>query len=136
VNKKIVSSFAVCLLLGFAHSGADDSNDSTPLTCALTEAFECDEAAGCEERTAEGINLPDFFRVDFEAKEFQAVGQGEGPRRTPIRHMETVEGNVLMYGGQEGRAWSMVLNRESGQFSAAIAADGFSFVLFGSCIVD
>jgi len=115
---------------------AGDFDGAVPLTCAITEILECDEASGCAERLPEELNLPDFFRIDIETMTMREVGEGEELRETQVRHHKSVDGSLLMYGGEEGRAWSMVMNQQTGDLSGGISGEGFTLVLFGSCIVE
>ena len=115
---------------------AADADGSEPMTCAITEVLECDEASGCTERLPQELNLPDFFLMDIETMTIREVGEGESLRETQIRHHESVDASLLMYGGEEGRAWSLVMNQESGELSGGISGDGFTLVLFGSCMVE
>lgn len=113
---------------------AADVDGSEPLTCAITEVLECDEASGCAERLPEELNLPDFFRMDVATMTLREAGEGEDLRETRVRHHESADGSLLMYGGEEGRAWSLVMNQATGDLSGGISGDGFTLVLFGSCI--
>lgn len=128
--------FLLVALAPISAALAGDFDGSVPLICAFSEAFECDEANGCEERLPEALNLPDFVRMDAQAETIRDIGEGEDHRETKIRYHESVDGSLLMYGGEEGRAWSMVMNQESGELSGGISGDGFTIVLFGSCIVE
>jgi len=115
---------------------AADADGSEPMTCAITEVLECDEASGCAERLPQELNLPDFFLMDIETMMLRQAGEGEGLRETQIRHHKSVDGSLLMYGGEEGRAWSLVMNEATGDLSGGISGDGFTLVLFGSCMVE
>ena len=115
---------------------AADFDGSVPLTCAITEILECDEASGCAERLPQELNLPDFFRIDIETMTMREVGEGGDLRETQVRHHKSVDGSLLMYGGEEGRGWSLVMNEATGDLSGGISGDGFTLVLFGSCMVE
>jgi hypothetical protein len=38
-----------------------------------------------------------------------------------------------MHGGQEGRAWSLVIAGDTGHTSAGVVDHNFAFLVFGAC---
>jgi len=117
--------------LAFASAARSEGFDaSQPLVCALAEAAECDGAASCAEVAVGDIDLPSAVRVDFGAKRLVSE---DGARSSPIGAVETLEEVVLLQGHQNGRGWTMVIDRASGHLSAAVADAEGSFALAGSC---
>jgi hypothetical protein len=39
-----------------------------------------------------------------------------------------------MQGSENGRGFTMVVDEQSGKFSATISEDSFGFILFGACM--
>jgi len=62
------------------------------------------------------VNLPALIRVDAQGKTL--AGFGGETRTAPIHAVEQRDGRLVMYGGQEGRGWTVVVT---------------SFVIFGTC---
>lgn len=104
---------------------------STPIVCAATEVRECEAGGDCPRGTAEDVNLPPLMRLDSQAKTLAALGS-DG-RTAPIHAVERRDGRLVMYGGQEGRGWSLVIVEATGRMSATVVDDGVSFVIFGAC---
>jgi hypothetical protein len=103
---------------------------SMPLLCAATEVMECAGEGECQRRTAEAVNLPPFINIDFKGK---LIGTADGSgRTTPIQRLESGDGRVIIQGGQEGRAWSMVIS-DTGKLSVGILDDELAVVVFGAC---
>jgi len=74
------------------------------------------------------MGAPAFMRIDFEKKVIV------GPKRsTPIQHIERSAEQVILQGTELGHGWSMVLNPQNGELSAALNSSESVFVLFGSC---
>jgi hypothetical protein len=112
---------------------ADGLDASKPLTCSLTEAAECDGVAFCKDVTLEQIALPSLWRVDFAAKQLTS---DNGQRTSPISVAETLDSALVLQGHQNGRAWTIVVERGTGHVSATVADNEGAFVLAGSCTAE
>ena len=109
---------------------AEGLDASKPMTCALAGAAECDQMAQCSEVTLEQIELPGGWRVDFAAKQLVSA---DGQRKSPISAVEALETVLVLQGLQNGRGWTMVVERATGHLAATIADLGGVFVLVGGC---
>ena len=126
------SSFVILALVALAPAWAraDVLDASKPLTCSLTQASECDGVALCKDVTLDQIELPPLWRVDFAAKQ---LASEDGGRTSPIAVVETVDSALVLQGHQNGRAWTIVVERTTGHVSATVADNEGAFVLAGSC---
>ena len=125
-------AFASCAAaLGLAGSARAETLDAAqPLVCELAEAAECDGVAKCDDVAVADLDLPSVVRVDFAAKQ---LASQDGARTSPIAAVDVQDAVVLLQGNQNGRGWTMVIERATGHLSAAVAdADG-SFALAGAC---
>src|SRR5262245_64416139 len=105
---------------------------SAPIICAGAEVRECEAGSMCLPLRPEHVNLPAMIEID--AKQKMLTGLGSKDKRTaPIQAVEQRDGRLIMYGGQEGRGWTLVLTEATGRLTASVVDDGFSFVLFGTC---
>jgi hypothetical protein len=126
----ILSVWLLSSLCAFA-AGAETVLDATkPMRCALAEAAECDEMAECSDVTLEQIELPGAWRIDFTAKQLVST---DGQRTSPIHAVEALDAVVVLQGHQNGRGWTMVVERTTGHLSATIADAEGVFVLAGGC---
>jgi hypothetical protein len=122
---------ATLLTLGLAGAaGAQGLDASKPLRCALAETSECDELAACSEVSSEQIELPDGWRIDFAAKQLVSL---DGQRASPIGAVELLDAVLVLQGHQNGRGWTLVVERASGRLSGTIASAEGAFVLAGGC---
>jgi hypothetical protein len=103
---------------------------SKALVCDLVEAAQCDGAAVCTDVTPAQIDLPGPVHVDFAGKRLHST---DGQRTSPIVAVETGEGLLLLQGHDDGRGWTMVIDRANGHLSATIADAEGAFVLAGAC---
>jgi hypothetical protein len=123
------------LVLALAPSGlrAASLDTSKPLVCSLTEAAECDGVATCTDVTLEQLDLPALWRVDFVAKQ---LSSHDGQRTSPIAALETLDTALVLQGHQNGRGWTLVVERATGHLSASAADAEGAFVLAGSCTAE
>ncbi len=103
---------------------------SVPLLCAAIEVMECAAGEECHRRTPEAVNLPQFFNIDVRAK---SIGAADGSRTAPVQRVDQANGRVILQGGQEGRAWSIVIAADTGKLSASVVEQSGGFVIFGAC---
>jgi hypothetical protein len=117
-------------LLAPALAGAEPLDMARPLQCVPTEIAQCDLAAQCERVEIAEADVPPLFRVDFGAK---LVASADGARTSPIRAVDVAEDVLVVQGSQNGRGWSLVVERATGLMSASIAEREGSFALAGTC---
>ncbi len=124
----------VSLLIAPLTATAADYDGSTPLLCASVEAIACRSMSDCERGTAESLNAPQFFRIDFKKKEIRVIRSGEEEDRvTPIRNLEKGEDRLIMQGIEAGRAWNLLIAHASGKMSLSAVDSDQGFVIFGAC---
>ena len=121
---------ALAALVSAGPALAEALDAAQPLVCALAEAAECDGVAQCTDVAVADIDLPAAVRVDFAAK--QLVSE-DGARTSPIAAVETLDAVVVLQGHQNGRGWTMVIERATGHLSAAVADAEGTFALAGAC---
>ena len=134
------------LLLGLgllvAPALAGDFDGSKPLICAAVDVTECFAGGKCQKVTAEEVNLPDFLRLNFKDKKIRAQMVGRGDLETDIERVETVDGKLMVQGAEDGSAdaedglaWSMAINQDSGKLVFTASGGDVAFAVFGACIV-
>jgi hypothetical protein len=116
-----------------ANASAGSLDASQPLTCDLTKAAQCDGSAKCVPVTFEQIDLPPVIQVDFAESQ---INTEDGQRRSPIASVETRDAVLLLQGHQDGRGWTLVIERATGALSAALADVEGGLVVTGACIAD
>jgi hypothetical protein len=121
---------AALLLPGTVFAAGIDG--SKPLICALMNNFECG-SDGCQRVTSEGINLPEFLRIDFQGKKVTTVNEGVQIRTTKIERIDRVDGHLYLQGWESGMAWSLVISENDGKMVLTMAGGQVGFALFGAC---
>jgi hypothetical protein len=56
-----------------------------------------------------------------------------GANRLTAFRSQRLDGRLILQGGENGRGWSATINEESGQLTAAVVEDYFTFSIFGAC---
>jgi hypothetical protein len=112
---------------------AGDFDGSKPLICSVIRTVACPRDDEVSKGTAEDINLPQFFFIDFE-KKIVAGKTAEGEvRETKIESIKHEDGQLILQGIQRGKAWSAVINEETGKTTLIGANDDGGFVVFAAC---
>ncbi len=119
---------------------AGDTDISKELTCAAVKVFECTADNGCQEVTANAIDMPQMFRFDLKAKTVTGIINGK-KRTTKIEYSENIDGKLMLYGAEDGQetskdgvAWNGVIDEMSGSLVVSASGDNIAFVIFGACI--
>ena len=110
---------------------AEGLDGATPLICDLAKAAQCDGVAVCSDVTPGQIDLPDVFHVDFASRRLVSADE---QRTSPITAVEKLDAVLVLQGQQNGRGWTMVIDRATGHLSASLSDLEGSFVLAGACV--
>jgi hypothetical protein len=103
---------------------------SRPFVCAVIHANECD-AAGCRQVTVHDLDAPRFFKVDIAKKHIIGTLEDQTTRDVEIQHVSHLNGNLILQGVQQGRAWSMVISETTGKMTLSVSSKNEGFVFFG-----
>jgi hypothetical protein len=106
---------------------------SAPLICALIEVMDCEPGADCQRGTPESVNLPPFVKLNFTEKTLSTTEAAPRQQSTPIKHLEPFDTSLILQGIEGGRAWSLIIAKDTGKMSATVADDHVGFVIFGAC---
>jgi hypothetical protein len=112
---------------------ATDFDGSEKLRCVPTDASECLGAGECKRVTVEEINIPRWITVDFKKKKLSGTDSDGEQETTAIENVRAADGQTILQGAENGRAWSIVIDQMTGDMTVAIAGDETGFVLFGVC---
>ena len=131
----VIRRFALAVMLVPASQAgwADDLTDSSKFLCASVQATMCFENGECVVDVPWNLNIPDFIEVDLEAKQLSTTKASSQNRVTPIEHVKRQDGNIFLQGFEMGRAFSWVIDEETGQLTVAVAFEGISVAVFGAC---
>jgi|SRR5215468_5283348 len=129
-------AFLACLVAGsvtlpsLARGASLDG--SVPVLCAITSVTDCARKGDCERSSAEEADVPPFVRINVPQKVMSSV---DGARTSPIANVQRTNGRLMIQGTQNERAWSAVIDENTGQIMATVNEYDGAIVLSGSCIV-
>jgi hypothetical protein len=112
---------------------ADDITGADQLLCASVRATECFADGNCYPGSPRSWDAPRFVRVDFEEKMLRTTKASGEDRSTPMKHIEREGGRIFIQGVEDGRAFSIILDQDTGTTSTAIALEGHVLAIFGNC---
>jgi len=112
---------------------AHDVSEADQMLCAAMIGMACEADGVCEDGTPEDWNIPPFLVVDTATKTLSTLEASDDERSTPMRHLERTNGTIVMQGTEAGRAFSLVIDEESGRMTASVAGEGISVTVFGMC---
>jgi hypothetical protein len=119
-------------LLGCAtRADAAGFDGSKTLLCAPSDVAECDLAARCERVSPSEVELPPFLRVEFGKQRLVSLSTPE--RSTAIQNVRSADGLTILQGAENGRAWSIVIDQQTGRMSGSVADAAGAFAVFGAC---
>ena len=127
---RVLIPIALASALTLAAGVSALAEQASLLLCAVVNVVECSAQGDCQRSTIETANLPRFIRVDPAAK---LLSSPDDARTAPIQSVELVNDQLVLQGGQQGRAWSATVAEKTGQMAVAVVEDQTAFVVFGAC---
>ncbi len=124
----------LCIIILPASSIAGDFDGSKPLICSTMEAIQCIPGELCNRVKPEDINFPLFLKVNFKDKTISGLRKDGELLSTNIKTMERENGNLIMQGIQNGKAWSMIITEATGKMDLTVSGDQIGFIVFGASI--
>jgi hypothetical protein len=140
MKKTKLASLSLCAALISLPATADMFDGSEPLMCALADLVECLPGGQCERVTAESINAPRFWRINFKEKQITTTRAAGKAQTSPIDRMESLDEKLFLQGVEDGLegvkdglGWSLAIAQESGQMVITASGGDVAFVAFGAC---
>jgi len=131
---------ALLMLVIISPAGADDFGKADRLLCAVVDVHECLPGAGCEETTANEINLPQFFKIDIKKKRIKGIRAGGVESGASIQSIQHLDKKIILQGAQDGLkdvrdgvGWTVAIMEDTGRMVLTASGDMVGFVVFGAC---
>lgn len=129
--KKLAIVFAGILTGALVH--ADNLEGVDEMICAASQVKICIENDTCYSATPAELNVPDFVVINTRKKTISTTEASNLNRSTAFSSVQKVDGLIYLQGIEGGRAFSFVIDEESGRMTVAISRDGLSVSVFGVC---
>ena len=125
----IATVFALAPPMAFS----DDISGVDRILCSSIEATVCTFEGGCEIGTPSLWGIPQFLEIDLKKKQVSTTAASGENRMTPATSLRREDGLIFLQGVENGRAFSLVINENTGVLSAAVAREGITVSVFGAC---
>jgi hypothetical protein len=126
-----ITASICCVIPGIALG--DDISDARHLLCSVLHSDVCLNDDGCATVEPFSLNLPQFIRVDARSGKLSTTPTSGQNRETTAGTVSRSDGQLILQGIEQGRAYSLFIDEASGDATFASAADGVSLSVFAAC---
>jgi hypothetical protein len=125
-------------LAGFVLAGparADNLTGADRFICSAGSVSVCCDDGACASGTAAEVGVPQFMEFDLVQKRISTTKASGLNRVSAIDNVKRANGQIVVQGIDNGRAYSFAINEMRGEMSAAVAVEeaGCSIIGFGAC---
>ncbi len=132
IKKGIFAASILGCFLGSTSASAIDTNEV--MQCAIMEAVICGPRMGCETGGADMINLPNFVQIDIKGGQITGNRPDNTELATQIERVESLEGSIIIQGGEEDLGWTILVDEETGGMTVSGSRGDEGLIIFGACI--
>ena len=136
MDRNSLVAFALGLLVWMPAVQGAGFDGSQALICASIETVECESGSPCIQGTAASIDIPQFFRINFQDKVVRATRVDGTERSSTFGDPVHDSGELILQGIENGLGWSLMINESDGQMTLTAAGDRLAFVVFGACTLN
>jgi len=134
MKRGAIAAFGLAGSALFGAVRADDLTGTDKFLCSASTAAACCDDGQCASGSASDLNVPQFIQVDLAAKSISSTKASGKFRSSVVQNAKRENGQILLQGMENGRAYSILINEKSGDLSAAIAGSfGCGITVFGAC---
>lgn len=135
MKRLTVAALGLIALLAVAPVLADDLTGVDRFICSAGSVSVCCDDGQCASGTATEVGVPQFIEVDVVQKRVNTTKASKLNRTSPIDNIKRANGQIVLQGIENGRAYSLAIDEKSGWLSAAIAVEdaGCGVTAFGWC---
>ena len=124
---------AFVALMACSAAQADDIADTDRIICSTSKVMLCVEDGECFPISILDLDIPQFVIIDIKKKMISTTKASGENRESPVANLSRYGGRIFLQGVENNRAYSILIEEDSGLLSAAIARDGITMSVFGAC---
>jgi hypothetical protein len=124
------------VIAGLATAGlayAENLDGVDRMVCAAMDVQICIEYDSCYTAAPMDLGVPEFVIIDTDDKTISTTESSGEDRSTTFNSVQKEDGLIYLQGVEGGRAFSFVIDEESGRMTVAVSRDGMSVSVFGAC---
>ena len=122
----------VCVMLTGTALG-DNLVGEDELLCAAARVTICFDDGTCVAASPWELNVPQFINVDLKKKRLSTTEASNDYRVTTVDNLRRSDGRIYMQGIDRGRAYTFVIDEETGFLTVVVARDDLTVSVFGAC---
>ncbi len=127
---------AVAGVLGFILASAvwgDDLTGEDKFLCAAANIIVCLDDGSCASAAPWELNVPQFINVDMKKNSLSTTKASGNNRVTIVDNKKRDDGRIYLQGIDRGRAYTFVIDEETGFLTVTVARDDLTVSVFGAC---
>jgi len=132
MSARLKFCFLALTLCAAGPAAADTLTGIDQFLCTAVEATVCAVDGECLNGAPWNWNFPQFIEIDLARKQLATTKASGEDRVTPIKYLQREGGMIFLQGAERGRAFSFVINEESGLVTVAVAREGITVGVFGA----
>ena len=130
LQKALTGVFAF-MIAGAAWS--DDLTGEDEILCASANVIVCAVDGSCGSAQPWELNVPQFINVDLDKGNLSTTEASGESRTTVVDSVKRANGRIILQGVDRGRAYSFVIDEQTGLLTVAVARDDLTVTVFGAC---
>lgn len=131
--KKLFCLLAPLPLLLSTSVQADSLSGARHLLCSTLSSDICLQDEGCMAVHVTDLNIPRFIKVDTRTGKLATTQASGENRETTAASTARDDGQIILQGVEQGRAFSLYVNEANGDATFVSASDGASVTVFAAC---
>ena len=112
---------------------ADNLAGADRLLCSAGRVTACWDSDECYVGSPSELNVPQFIEIDLAARRVSTTKASGESRQTTVPAVRREEGRIVLQGYENGRAFSIVMDEETGDLVASVATRTVGVTVFGAC---
>jgi hypothetical protein len=133
MKRSIVIPFALASLALAAPAFADDLTNADRFLCSAATVAACCDDGQCASGTPNELNVPQFIEVDVKGRSISSTKASGRERKSVVDNLRRENGQILLQGMENHRAYSILIDEKSGEMAASVASAGCGINVFGAC---
>jgi hypothetical protein len=113
--------------------GAENLQGVDRMVCAAADVQICIEYDTCYSAAPMDLGVPEFVVIDTDKGTVSTTKSSGLNRSTEFASVAKEDGLIYLQGVEGGRAFSFVIDEETGRMTVAVSRDGITVSVFGAC---
>ena len=111
----------------------DDLTGEDEFLCASASVIVCFDDGTCATAAPWELDVPEFINVDLDKRSLSTTKASGEDRATMVDTMKRTNGKIYLQGVDRARAYTLVIDEETGFLTVAVVRDDLTVTVFGAC---